>query len=232
MKATAGRTKDRGVFRDPAFMANRETPVHRWVPWIAGFSKHFVQDALTRHLPGPEAGVVLDPFAGVGTTLVEADLAGHEAVGFEINPYAAFAARAKLGAHRLEPEGLKAASIADFVAFMEGSASAQAAHLRNRRPPPSARGRRSTARRSSARSCRPSISRRRWSRPSPSCFASPSPRPWWATPTTPTSRVWGARPPSGGPRSRMTTWPAPSAKLRQMADDADWYRGDAREPRA
>ena len=120
MKATAGRTKDRGVFRDPAFMANRETPVHRWVPWIAGFSRQFVQDALTRHLPGPEAGVVLDPFAGVGTTLVEADLAGHAAVGFEINPYAAFAARAKLGAHRLEPERLRA-SIADFVAFMEGS---------------------------------------------------------------------------------------------------------------
>ena len=118
MKATAGRTKDRGAFRDPAFMANRALPVHRWVPWIAGFSRHFVQDALARHLPGP--GVVLDPFAGVGTTLVEADLAGHDAVGFEINPYAAFAARAKLGAHRLEPERLRA-SIADFVAFMEGS---------------------------------------------------------------------------------------------------------------
>ena len=100
-------------------MANREAPVHRWVPWIAGFSQQFVQDALTRHLPRP--GVVLDPFAGVGTTLVEADLAGHEAIGFEINPYAAFAARAKLGAHRLEPARLRAAAT-EFVMFMDESA--------------------------------------------------------------------------------------------------------------
>ena len=96
-------------------MANRETPVHRWVPWIAGFSRQFVQDALTRHLSGP--GVVLDPFAGIGTTLIEADIAGHAAVGYEINPYAAFAARAKLGAHRQEATRLRAAA-GDFVAFM------------------------------------------------------------------------------------------------------------------
>ena len=118
MTACAGRAGGRGAFRDPAFMANRETPVHRWVPWIAGFSRHFVQDALTRHLPGPGAGVVLDPFAGVGTTLIEADIAGHEAIGFEINPYAAFAARAKLGAHRLEPARLRV--VADeFLTFMD-----------------------------------------------------------------------------------------------------------------
>ena len=113
--APAGQGNDRGAFRDPAFMANRETPVHRWVPWIAGFSRKFVQDALARHLPEP--GVVLDPFAGVGTTLVEADFAGHAVIGFEINPYAAFAARAKLGAHRLEPTRLSAATT-DFVTFM------------------------------------------------------------------------------------------------------------------
>ena len=118
MSASAARTENRGAFRDPAFMANREAPVHRWVPWIAGFSRQFVQDALARHLPEPGAGVVLDPFAGVGTTLIEADLAGHEAVGFEINPYAAFTARTKLGAHRREPAWLEA-SIESFVAFME-----------------------------------------------------------------------------------------------------------------
>ena len=118
VSAPAGREEGRGTFRDPAFVANREAPVHRWVPWIAGFSRQFVQDALTRHLPEP--GVVLDPFAGVGTTLVEADLAGHAAIGFEINPYAAFAARTKLEAHRLAPARLSA-SITDFVAFMEES---------------------------------------------------------------------------------------------------------------
>ena len=117
VSASAGRAENRGAFRDPAFVANREAPVHRWVPWIAGFSRQFVQDALARHVPEP--GVVLDPFAGVGTTLVEADLAGHATVGFEINPYAAFAARAKLEAHRLEPARLAAAAV-EFVKFMEG----------------------------------------------------------------------------------------------------------------
>ena len=100
-------------------MANREAPVHRWVPWIAGFSRQFVQDALARHLPGQ--GLVLDPFAGVGTTLIEADIAGHAAIGFEINPYAAFAARTKLAAHRLEPASLRAA-IEEFEIFMDEAA--------------------------------------------------------------------------------------------------------------
>lgn len=103
-------------FRDPAFMANRDAPVHRWVPWIAGYSRQFVEDALETRLDG--YGTVLDPFAGVGTTLVEADRAGHEAVGFEINPYATFAARIKLAAHRIDPESLRAVAGA-FRAFME-----------------------------------------------------------------------------------------------------------------
>lgn len=94
-------------FRDPAFLANRTAPVHRWVPWIAGYSQRFVEDALRRYIDG--YGRVLDPFAGVGTTLVEADRAGHEAVGFEINPYAAFASRTKLAAHRVDPDRLRRA---------------------------------------------------------------------------------------------------------------------------
>ena len=94
------------AFRDPAFMANRDAPVHRWVPWIAGFSKHFIEDALSRYTASPST--VLDPFAGVGTTLIEADMAGHTALGFEINPYAAFAARLKLSAHRIDTEAANA----------------------------------------------------------------------------------------------------------------------------
>ena len=95
------------TFRDPAFMANRDVPIHRWVPWIAGFSKHFIADALGTYANG-ERETVLDPFAGVGTTLVESDLAGHDAIGFEINPYAAFAAHLKLSAHRAPAEELGA----------------------------------------------------------------------------------------------------------------------------
>lgn len=114
----AGRLAADAGFRDPAFMGNRSEPVHRWVLWIAGYSRDFVDDALSRHAKAP--GVVLDPFAGVGTTLVEADLGGHEVVGYEINPYAAFVSRTKLGAHRRDPAAVWEV-IERFRAFMRGA---------------------------------------------------------------------------------------------------------------
>jgi hypothetical protein len=91
-------------FHNPAFAINKVAPVHRWVPWIAGFAGDFVRGALERYLPC--RGRVLDPFAGVGTTLVEAFLAGHDAVGFETNPYAALACRTKTAAHHVSVEAL------------------------------------------------------------------------------------------------------------------------------
>lgn len=94
-------------FSDPAALANRSVPVHRWAPWIAGYSQPFVADAIDRYaVPGC---TVLDPFAGVGTTLLEANFAGHDAVGFEINPYAALATKVKLNALRMSPPHLRAA---------------------------------------------------------------------------------------------------------------------------
>jgi len=84
-------------FDDPAFAGNKTLPIHRWVPWIAGFSSDFVKSVLNQYLTAQ--GAVLDPFAGVGTTLVEAILAGHDAIGFEINPYAALACSVKSNAY-------------------------------------------------------------------------------------------------------------------------------------
>jgi excisionase family DNA binding protein len=114
------------AFKDPAFTENRNQSVHRWVPWIAGFSAGFVQDCLNEYLVGvdPAQALVLDPFAGVGTTLVEASRGGYHTVGFEINPYAALAARAKLEAMEVSVAELQAWTNA-FRAFMDtvGTAS-------------------------------------------------------------------------------------------------------------
>lgn len=93
------------AFHDPAFAGNKSLPIHRWTPWIAGFSRDFVADVLQRYLP--HSGIVLDPFAGVGTTLVEAVLHGHTAIGFEINPYATLAARVKSRAYQLDPKQVR-----------------------------------------------------------------------------------------------------------------------------
>lgn len=92
-------------FSAPAFSRNVAEPVHRWVNWIAGFSAAFVRDCIERYEPGRE-GVILDPFAGVATTNIEALIAGHNTVGFEVNPFAAFVANTKLTALRTDPNAI------------------------------------------------------------------------------------------------------------------------------
>ncbi|OIP89183.1 MAG: hypothetical protein AUK26_12195 [Syntrophaceae bacterium CG2_30_58_14] len=121
---SASRTDE--LFRDPAFMENREVPVHRWVPWIAGFSARFVEDCFRLFLPTCPARRyrVLDPFAGVGTTLISALQAGHNAVGFEINPYAALACRAKIEAVSIDLQQLDQAIAEYDYASRNGSRTA------------------------------------------------------------------------------------------------------------
>lgn len=59
--------------------------VHRWFRLTPSFGPELVRQALEEMETLP-ASVVLDPFAGAGTTLIEAQLEGHEAIGIEINP--------------------------------------------------------------------------------------------------------------------------------------------------
>ena len=92
--------KNGSSFSDPAFSINKTQPIHRWVPWIAGFSKDFVSDSIKRHIDGN--GIILDPFAGVGTTLVESHITGNDSIGFEINPYAYFACKTKINSLQID----------------------------------------------------------------------------------------------------------------------------------
>src|SRR5207253_4113009 len=106
-------------FRDSSFAKNKNLPLHRWVPWIAGFSADFVEDSIKAYLPERRSDCwVLDPFAGVGTTLVESYLSGLNVVGFEINPYAALPTKIKLDAMKISVHDL-ARKIAVFERFME-----------------------------------------------------------------------------------------------------------------
>lgn len=110
-------------FRDSSFAKNKNLPLHRWVPWIAGFSAEFVEDAIKGYLPHKNSKAwVLDPFAGVGTTLVESYLTGLNVVGFEINPYAALATKIKLNAMKISVHDLTR-RIAAFERFMEKAES-------------------------------------------------------------------------------------------------------------
>src|SRR6266404_756608 len=117
-----GVAKLNGGFADSAFADNKQRPIHRWVPWIAGFSSEFVRDAFNRYLPNKRAEIatVLDPFCGVGTRLIETLRCGHNAVGFEITPYAALASRAKCEAAAVSPLQLNS-YILKFEEYMQAA---------------------------------------------------------------------------------------------------------------
>ncbi|MDG6969494.1 MAG: site-specific DNA-methyltransferase [Nitrososphaerota archaeon] len=109
MSPLNGNAKDGGRY-DPAFTGNRAHPLHRWVPWVAGYSAKFVDDVLDTYNGRAVRSRVLDPFAGVGTTLVEARLHGCDTVGFELNPWPALVSRIKLAAGKeLRAESLRSA---------------------------------------------------------------------------------------------------------------------------
>ena len=61
------------------------------LPWSGQFSPQLVEELLNAYAP-PD-GVLLDPFAGSGTSLVEAARQGLAADGIDINPAAVILAR-------------------------------------------------------------------------------------------------------------------------------------------
>jgi hypothetical protein len=70
-------------------------PIHRWFHYYAGFSAQWL-GGLLRERSGSGRLRVLDPFAGSGTALIEAERAGAEAIGLEPHPFINRVARAKL----------------------------------------------------------------------------------------------------------------------------------------
>ena len=105
-------------YGEAASAHNKQLSMHRWAKWIAGFSGEFARTAITRYIPDVASPcdartrpdyVVLDPFAGVGTTLVEAKRLGFSSIGFEINPFAALVCRVKLEAANVSLRELNSA---------------------------------------------------------------------------------------------------------------------------
>jgi DNA modification methylase len=78
---------------------NSESPVHRWFRFKEGFSAALLVRVIDELRLGPVHSI-LDPFCGVGTTLVAAQelKASTYAIGIERNPLISFIARTKIRA--------------------------------------------------------------------------------------------------------------------------------------
>ena len=88
------------------FSSNINEHIHRWSPYVQGFSAYFVQSMLDRYKEEYENPVVLDPFAGCGTVLVQAKLNGDKSYGTELNPLLQFIADTKLTCWDVSPSDL------------------------------------------------------------------------------------------------------------------------------
>ncbi len=79
-------------------------PAHDWYRFVLSFPPHLVAEFVER-LDFQPGHVVLDPFCGTGTTLVECKKLGIASCGIEANPMAHFAGRVKLD-WTPDPDGL------------------------------------------------------------------------------------------------------------------------------
>ena len=84
--------------RSGCFVDNMKLPVHRWYRYSAGFSADWVRYLLRQRIRGSKTDcTVLDPFAGIATTLVACNMENIKSLGFETHPFIFRMAETKLG---------------------------------------------------------------------------------------------------------------------------------------
>lgn len=76
-------------------LESQDRAFHDWYRFVLAFPPHLVRQYFEK-FGLSENSVVLDPFCGTGTTLIEAKLSGMRSYGIEANPFAAFATTVKL----------------------------------------------------------------------------------------------------------------------------------------
>ncbi len=75
----------------------RTRHVHRLHPYLGKYIPQLVEELFRRHVP--PGGRVLDPFAGSGTTLVQALESGLDSVGVDVAAFNCLLMRVKTTAH-------------------------------------------------------------------------------------------------------------------------------------
>lgn len=90
-----------------SFIENMKLPIHRWFRYSAGFSANWVRSIIQQKQRNLSNIFVLDPFAGVGTTLLACDSEGVKSMGFETHPFIFRVAQTKLDSVNVNLKDLK-----------------------------------------------------------------------------------------------------------------------------
>lgn len=83
------------------YSTEKDNPFQRWYRYKEGFSIQFIEKIVEEY-GGPEMQVLLDPFAGSGTTVLAANRMGLKGMGFEVNPFSFFLMRVKQQPYSIE----------------------------------------------------------------------------------------------------------------------------------
>lgn len=67
------------------FGKNKKVPIHRWYPFVEGYSREFIESIIDEQEEKPK--VCLEPFSGSGTTALELQRLGIKCHSFEVNPF-------------------------------------------------------------------------------------------------------------------------------------------------
>jgi hypothetical protein len=87
-------TKKLAGLSDSNKVTVEDRPAHDWYRFVLSFPPHLVREYLDRFHAGVDS-VVLDPFCGTGTTVVECKKQGVSSIGIEAHPLSHFAGTVK-----------------------------------------------------------------------------------------------------------------------------------------
>ena len=76
------------------FNKNKKEPIHRWYPFVEGYSREFIQ-SIVAEMESTDL-MCLEPFSGSGTTALELQNCGIPCFSFEVNPLMYLIARVKM----------------------------------------------------------------------------------------------------------------------------------------
>ena len=110
------------IGKSGTFILNKNEAIHRWYPYIEGYSSCLIDNQLDS-LSNKNILTVYDPFSGTGTTLLVASQRGIKPYYSESNPFMRTVIEAKINAvNNLIKRNIGAKSILEFKTIIEETA--------------------------------------------------------------------------------------------------------------